>query len=92
MSLRAWRICPRENSVVLLKHSSAYETIAQWVLFPRQTWVLKREVLWTPFLGWAVAGVRPIAINRQAGKRAVDQVVAQGCERLRRGPLGNDFS
>ena len=32
---------PAGNSVVLLKHSSAYETIAQWVLFPRQTWVLK---------------------------------------------------
>ena len=76
---------PRENSVVLLKHSSAYETIAQWCLFPRQTWVLKREVLWTPFLGWAVTGVRPIAINRQAGRRAVEQVVAQGRERLRDG-------
>lgn len=76
---------PRENSVVLLKHSSAYETIAQWCLFPRQTWVLKREVLWTPFLGWAVAGVRPIAINRQAGRRAVEQVVALGRERLRDG-------
>ena len=76
---------PRENSVVLLKHSSAYETIAQWVLFSRQTWVLKREVLWTPFLGWAVAGVRPIAINRQAGRRAVEQVVAQGRQRLDEG-------
>ncbi|MFZ1625335.1 MAG: lysophospholipid acyltransferase family protein [Gammaproteobacteria bacterium] len=76
---------PRENSIVLLKHSSAYETIAQWVLFPRQTWVLKREVLWTPFLGWAVAGVRPIAINRQAGKRAVEQVIAQGRKRLSEG-------
>lgn len=76
---------PVENSIVLLKHSSAYETIAQWVLFPRQTWVLKREVLWTPFLGWAVAGVRPIAINRQAGKRAVEQVIAQGRQRLAEG-------
>ncbi len=76
---------PSENSVVLLKHSSAYETIAQWVLFPRQTWVLKREVLWTPFLGWAVAGVRPIAINRQAGRRAVEQVVTQGRQRLGEG-------
>ena len=76
---------PRENSIVMLKHSSAYETIAQWVLFPRQTWVLKREVLWTPFLGWAVAGVRPIAINRGAGKRAVEQVVAQGRQRLAEG-------
>jgi 1-acyl-sn-glycerol-3-phosphate acyltransferase len=76
---------PRDNSVVLLKHSSAYETIAQWVIFPRQTWVLKREVLWTPFLGWAVAGVKPIAINRQAGRQAVDQVIRQGRERLAEG-------
>lgn len=76
---------PRENSVVLLKHSSAYETIAQWVLFPRQTCVLKKEILWTPFLGWAVAGVKPIAINRQAGRQAVEQVIQQGRERLGQG-------
>jgi 1-acyl-sn-glycerol-3-phosphate acyltransferase len=76
---------PSRNSVVLLKHSSAYETLVQYFLFPRQCWVVKRELLWAPFLGWAVAAVRPIAINRSGGKQAVAQVLAKGKARLEEG-------
>ena len=42
----------RDVGVMLLKHSSAWETIAQLAIFPKQTWVLKRELLWAPVLGW----------------------------------------
>ena len=76
---------PQANAVVLLKHSSAYETLVQFLLFPRQCWVVKRELLWAPFLGWAVAAVRPIAIDRDAGQRAVAQVLAKGKARLEEG-------
>ena len=73
---------PAQNCVVFLKHSSAYETIAQFMLLPRQSWVLKRELIWAPFFGWALATLQPIAINRSAGRSAVDQVIRQGKERL----------
>lgn len=76
---------PRANGVVLLKHSSAYETLVQFLLFPRQCWVLKRELMWAPFLGWALAALHPIAINRGAGRSAVDQVLNQGRARLDEG-------
>ena len=76
---------PQGNAVVLLKHSSAYETLVQFLLFPRQCWVVKRELLWAPFLGWAVAAVRPIAIDRGAGQRAVAQVLSKGKARLDEG-------
>jgi len=76
---------PAQNSVVLMKHSSAYETIVQLLLFPNQCWVLKRELTWAPFFGWALAALRPIAINRAAGRAAVGQVVEQGKDRLNRG-------
>lgn len=76
---------PQGNAVVLLKHSSAYETLVQFLLFPRQCWVVKRELLWAPFLGWAVAAVRPIAIDRDAGQRAIAQVLAKGKARLEEG-------
>lgn len=73
----------RENCVVLLKHSSAWETIAQFVIFPpRQTWVMKRELLWVPILGWALMLFKPIAINRSGGRQAVEQVLEQGQQRL----------
>ncbi|MEO8443775.1 MAG: lysophospholipid acyltransferase family protein [Gammaproteobacteria bacterium] len=82
---------PARNSVVLLKHSSAYETLVQFLLFPRQCWVVKRELLWAPFLGWAVWAVRPIAIDRGAGHEAVAQVLAKGKARLAEGHWVNIF-
>ena len=76
---------PDVPCVVLIKHSSAYETFAQFLIFPRQSWVLKRELIWTPFLGWALAALHPIAIDRKAGQSAIEQVVTQGKARLAEG-------
>ena len=76
---------PQQPAVVLMKHSSAWETIAQLILFPRHTWVMKRQLLWVPFFGWALAIFSPIAIDRKGGRRAVEQVLRQGQERLGEG-------
>ncbi|HSG65430.1 MAG TPA: 1-acyl-sn-glycerol-3-phosphate acyltransferase, partial [Gammaproteobacteria bacterium] len=74
-----------DNCVVLLKHSSAWETIAQFVIFPRQTWVMKRELLWVPILGCVLLLLEPIAINRKGGRTAVEQVLRLGQRRLEQG-------
>lgn len=77
---------PEKNCVVYIKHQSAFETILQFLLVPgRQSLVLKRELMWIPFLGWALHQIRPIAINRKAHGTAVRQVVRQGRDRLREG-------
>lgn len=71
--------------ISMWKHSSAWETIAQAAIFPPQAWVLKRELMWIPLVGWALRFLRPIAINRKAGASAVNQVVEQGTRRLSEG-------
>lgn len=76
---------PSGTHVSMWKHSSAWETIAQASIFPPQSWVLKRELMWIPVVGWAVRCLRPIAINRKAGAAAVSQVVEQGTQRLAAG-------
>jgi 1-acyl-sn-glycerol-3-phosphate acyltransferase len=76
---------PATNCVVFIKHSSAYETIVQLLLLPRQSWVLKHELIWTPFLGWALACLHPVAINRKAHRSAVKQVIHKGKARLAEG-------
>lgn len=76
---------PPGAHVSMWKHSSAWETIAQASIFPAQSWVLKRELMWIPIVGWAVRCLKPIAINRKAGAAAVAQVIEQGTERLRQG-------
>ena len=76
---------PEGAHIVMSNHTSAWETIAQFVIFPPHVWVLKRELLWIPFVGWGLKLLRPIAINRGQGHRAVNQVVEQGQARLRDG-------
>jgi 1-acyl-sn-glycerol-3-phosphate acyltransferase len=73
---------PAGNHIVMSNHTSAWETIAQFLIFPPQVWVLKRELLWIPFIGWGLKLLRPISINRGAGHRAVNQVIEQGKARL----------
>ena len=76
---------PDEPSVIMIKHTTVFETYCQLAIFPPQTWVVKRELLWIPFFGWGMAAMRPIAIDRSAGHHAVTQVVDQGRDRLTHG-------
>jgi 1-acyl-sn-glycerol-3-phosphate acyltransferase len=76
---------PAGNHIIMSKHTSAWETVALFVIFPPQVWVLKRELTWIPFVGWGLKRLRPIAIDRGAGHRAVNQVIEQGRERLAEG-------
>ena len=73
---------PDEPCVIMCKHQSSWETLALQVLFPPQVWVLKRELLWIPFFGWGLASLKPIAIDRRAGRKALNQIVEQGRKRL----------
>lgn len=77
---------PDTASVVMIKHTSTLETLWQVVYFPQTVWVIKREILWAPFFGWAIGiALNPIAINRSAGGSAVKQVIRQGREKLAQG-------
>ncbi len=71
--------------ISMWRHSSAWETVAQMLLFPPQSWVLKREILWIPVIGWAAWLMHPIAINRSAHRAAVTQVIEKGRRRLAEG-------
>ena len=76
---------PSGNHIALIKHASTWETVAQMVLVPPQVWVLKRELLWIPVVGWALILLRSIAVNRGAGGSAVKGVLEQGRKRLAQG-------
>jgi len=73
------------NGIIFCKHQSAWETFALQVIFPEQTWVLKRELLWIPFFGWDLSLIQPIAIDRSKKSKSFRQIVKQGTERLKSG-------
>ncbi len=86
----SWEVTGLENlpdrpSVVLMKHSSAFETIAQALLFPRQTWLLKRELMFLPIFGWGLAAMRCVGVDRARGSRAIRAVIRGGKARIDEG-------
>lgn len=77
---------PKGGAIIMAKHQSTWETLALRGLLPKtQAWVLKRELMRVPVFGWAMAMVQPIAIDRNAGRKAIKQVIDQGKARLAEG-------
>ena len=78
------RVQGRENlpgsSVILLpKHQSTWETFAFPTLMPRPLcYVFKRELLYVPFFGWAMARMDLIHIDRSKRAEAWTKVAEQG--------------
>ena len=77
---------PHGKAVVILsKHQSAWETIALRQIISPQTAVLKKSLLLIPFGGWALATLKPIAIDRKNQKQALQMLIEQGMARLQEG-------
>lgn len=76
---------PAGPAIIVSKHQSTWETFALQVIFPAQTWVLKRELLLIPIFGWALALAQAIAIDRGSPKQALNQVISKGRDRLEKG-------
>ena len=83
--VRGWENVPRDPAVILAKHQSAWETLFIESRFPPQCWIVKKELMWLPFVGWGLWAIRAIAIDRSSGRTARDQIVEQGAERLKEG-------
>ncbi len=78
---------PKDNRgyVIMSKHQSTWETFALQNVFDPNTVVLKKELLYIPFFGWALYLLNPIFINRKEGKSALKQILEKGTERLHQG-------
>jgi 1-acyl-sn-glycerol-3-phosphate acyltransferase len=85
VSVKGLENIPKHPSIILSKHQSAWETIALQTIFPPQIWVMKRELLMIPFLGWAFMALAAIPIDRSSGREALKKLVAHGKDRLARG-------
>ena len=42
---------PAGPAIIMAKHQSAWETLYIEATFPYQCWIIKRELLWLPFVG-----------------------------------------
>jgi len=76
---------PQRPCVILAKHQSTWETFFLSGYFEPLSQVVKRELLFVPFFGWAMAMLKPIAIDRSNPKAALKQLAKQGHQRLEQG-------
>lgn len=76
---------PRQPSIIIANHQSAWETLCFQLIFPPQSYLLKKELLWLPFFGWGLAMNRPISIDRSKKTKALEHLIKQGIIRLNEG-------
>jgi 1-acyl-sn-glycerol-3-phosphate acyltransferase len=57
--------------LVAAKHQSALETLALVTVFENFAYILKRELLWIPLIGWYLSRAGMVAIDRSKGSRAM---------------------
>lgn len=69
---------PKSTSIIFSNHQSTWETMALQAFFPAHSFIVKRELLWLPFFGWGLASMRPVAINRGTGRKAISQLLSKG--------------
>ncbi len=75
-----------EPAVLLVKHQSTWETFVMPTLMPHPlAYVFKRELLFVPFFGWAMARLDMIHIDRSQRSRAFAKVVQQGRRLMQQG-------
>jgi len=71
--------------VLLSKHQSTWETFFLPTAIAPHVQVVKKELLYLPFFGWALNLIHPIFIDRNQKSNALKQVIQQGSERLKDG-------
>ena len=63
--------------IYAVKHQSAWETLILYWELDAPVIVLKRELLWLPFLGWFFLRSGCIAVDRKAGMKALKKMRQQ---------------
>ena len=75
--LRGLENLPAGPVIIACKHQSSWETLAFTLLFDDIAIVLKRELLFIPIVGWAMARAGNIAVARGDGAAALRGLVRQ---------------
>jgi 1-acyl-sn-glycerol-3-phosphate acyltransferase len=76
---------PKQACIIISNHQSTLETLVFQTIFPEQTWVFKKELLFIPLFGWAIALLSPVVIDRGRKVAAMKKVIKHGADRLSKG-------
>jgi 1-acyl-sn-glycerol-3-phosphate acyltransferase len=83
--VRGMENIPQGGCLLAVKHQSVWDTCALFAIFDRPVYVLKSELMFIPFFGWALARLGCIPVKRGTGKSALDNMVHGTRSALTRG-------
>ena len=66
---------PAGPYILAIKHQSTWETLAANLEFPNCAFVLKRDLMWIPVVGWMMARAGNVGIDRAAGAKALRAIL-----------------
>ena len=75
-------LAPDQSLIIAAKHMSVFETFALLTVVKDPLFIVKRELLWLPLFGWALAKGGMIAINRGARSKALRSMLERAKQRL----------
>jgi 1-acyl-sn-glycerol-3-phosphate acyltransferase len=71
VEIRGLQHRPQSGAIVASKHQSAWDTLIWHVVLDDPAMVMKKELLSIPIYGWMCRKTRMIAVDRQAGAKAL---------------------
>ena len=85
-----WEVAGRENIpetpfILVSNHQSAWESFyLQTLCFPSAS-IIKKELLYIPFFGWALACLKPIHLRRKKKIKSLKKVLSSGKKKISSG-------
>ena len=68
-------ISKEKPQIFISNHQGIFDIFAFNAFFPLQfRWIAKKELFWTPFIGWSMKAARYISIDRQHKKSAIRSI------------------
>ena len=76
---------PKEPFILVSNHQSAWESFFLQTLRIPSASIIKKELLFIPFFGWALACTKPIHLRRKNKIRSLKKVLSAGSKKLKNG-------
>ena len=76
---------PDKPFVIMANHQGPWESLFLQTLIQPTSSIIKKEILFIPFFGWAISRLMPIPINRKEKHSSMKKVISIGSKRIKDG-------
>lgn len=83
VEIRGAQYKPVGPAVIAAKHQSMFDVFSQFALVPDACFVMKKELLWVPLLGWHGLKARMIVVDRAGHSTALKKLVRDTVDRMK---------